>query len=198
MQTILKRSILIGSIFILYLTVILIVILSDSGGDPLYNLMRICGLCGFLSLSGAVLINLNKPRLMTILGKPFLPVHHLFALSGLILITLHPVIFILLTSDLTAFIPDVSSLYLLLANGGRIAIILVYISFLAVLFRSALLSRWKVIHRLIYPALIIAYIHANLLGTNLSHPVIRLIYGAMIVLIVVTGVVKMNSRRVRK
>lgn len=181
--------------FLLYGIVTGIVVYTDLGGDPTYTLFRILGLLGFLSLSGAVIMNLFKPDLQRILGKPFLPVHHTFAITGLILITLHPVLYAILTSDLTVFIPDTSSVYLFFASGGRVAIILMYVAFLAALFRSALSSRWKPIHRLVYPALIIAVIHANMMGATFQNPLIFLIYNGLALMILGTGLVKWNRRR---
>lgn len=189
-----RRNGIIALILIPYILVIVIV-LQESSGDPLYTLLQLCGLCGFLSLSGAVLLNLNKPALQKVLGKPFLPIHHFFAISGLTLITLHPVLFILLTSDMTALIPTVSSAYLFFANGGRVAIILMYLVFLAALLKGVLGSRWKMIHRLAYPALIFAFIHASLIGSTLAHPVIRMVFILLIVIILGTGIVKVMRRR---
>lgn len=189
-----RRNSAVALILIPYILIIAIV-LQGGSGDPLYTLLQLCGLCGFLSLSGAVLLNLNKPVLQKILGEPFLRIHHFFAISGLVLITLHPVLFILLTSDIAVLIPSFSSIYLFLANGGRVAIILLYLVFLAALLKGVLGSRWKIIHRLTYPALFFAFIHANLIGSTFGHPFIRIVFILLIVLILGTGLVKLMRRR---
>lgn len=194
MSDTMRRNSAVALILIPYILIIAIV-LQEGSGDPLYTLLQLCGLCGFLSLSGAVILNINKPVLQKILGEPFLRIHHFFAISGLVLITLHPVLFILLTSDMAVLIPSFSSIYLFLANGGRVAIILLYLVFLAGLLKGVLGSRWKIIHRLTYPALLLAFMHASLIGSTLGHPVIRMVFILLIVLILGTGLIKVMRRR---
>ncbi len=198
MQNSHTRSILIGCIVLVYLLVISVVILSDTGSTIQYTVMKICALSGFLSLSCAVLMNLNKPYLQQILGKPFLPVHHLFAFGGFILITLHPLLFLLMNPDLTIIFPDTASSSFFPLLWGKVAIIIVYFAFIAGLLRNSLKSHWKFIHRLIYPALIIAYIHAWVIGSNFSHPAIWIIYTILIVLIIITGVIRMRRRQKKR
>lgn len=174
------------------------VIFTDNGGDILYACLRIAGLLGFISLSCAVIMNLFKPNLQKILGHPFLPVHHLFAGSGLILITLHPFLYIVLTSDLSGVIPDTSSIYFFFVNGGRVAIIFLYIAFLAGMLRSSFYSRWKPIHRLVYPALFLAIIHANLNGSTFHNPFIWILCNGLAVTIFITWMVKVSRRSQNK
>jgi DMSO/TMAO reductase YedYZ heme-binding membrane subunit len=198
MQNSHARSILIGCIALVYLLVISVVILSDTGASIQYTVMKICALSGFLSLSCAVLMNLNKPYLQQILGKPFLPVHHLFAFGGFILITLHPLLFVLMNPDLTIIFPDTASPVFFPLLWGKVAILVVYLVLIAALLRNSLKSHWKFIHRFIYPALLIAYIHASVIGSNFSHPAIWIIYTILIVLIIITGVIRMNRRRKKR
>lgn len=174
----------------IYLCTALIVINADTGGELVYSILQIAGLWGFISLSGAVIMNLFKSNLKRILGRPFLPIHHFFALSGLMLVTLHPVLFIILSGDPTAIFPDLSSPYLFFMNGGRVAIMLVYIAFFAGLFRLKIGTRWKIIHRLVYPALLLAIIHANLIGSTFQDPIIRVICNGLAVAIIITSILK--------
>jgi methionine sulfoxide reductase heme-binding subunit len=179
------------SCLVLYFCIALIVIDADMGGEPIYTIFLIAGLWGYISLSGAVIMNLFKPDLKRILGRPFLPLHHLLAISGLLLVTLHPVLFIFLSGDPSAIFPNISTPYLFFVNGGRVAIIIIYIAFLAGLFRLKIGTRWKIIHRLVYPALLLAIIHANLIGSTFQNPIIRIICNGLAVAIIITSILKM-------
>ncbi|WP_319580842.1 ferric reductase-like transmembrane domain-containing protein [uncultured Methanospirillum sp.] len=189
------RILLYFSCVAIYICIALIVIDADKGGELLYTILRIAGLWGFLSLSCSVIMNLFKPELRKLLGQPFLPVHHLFALSGLLLITLHPILFLILSTDPSTLIPDLSSPYLFFVNGGRVALIIIYAAFFAGLFRIKIGTRWKIIHRLVYPALLLAIIHANLIGSTFQSPIIRVFYNGLAVAVLVTSITRMFRHR---
>jgi len=193
MSLILRRALFIILLISPYLLVAGI-IMSTHPSDLLYTGIRVCGLFGFLSLSLGVIMNLLKKGIKTTLGRPFITLHHLFTVSGLVLITVHPVLFALSIKDFSVFIPDTSSALSFLTNGGRVAIILIYIGFLAALFRSVLKGRWVQIHRVMYLALILGVIHANLLGQDLIDPVIRVLYNAFAGAVILTGLVQMRHR----
>ena len=193
MNLILRRSLFLILLISPYVLV-LGIILSTHPSEILNTGLRICGLLGFLSLSMGVIMNLLKKEIKTILGQPFLNIHHVFVLTGLVLITIHPMLFALTVSDFSVFIPDTSSILSFLTNGGRVAIILIYIGFLAAIFRSALKGSWMQIHRIMYLALILGIIHANLLGQDLVDPVIRILYNALAGAVILTGFVKMRHR----
>ncbi len=162
-----------------------------------FALMRICALAGFISLSLAISMNLLKSRLYDLLGEPFIRIHHFFAIIGLILITLHPVILSLTVSKLTVFIPVLGSPGGMLAQGGRIAIILFYLAFLAALFNGRIGDRWRIIHRLMYPALLLGFIHAVMIGSDLENPVIRGEIFILCGIVIMTGIYAWNHRRQR-
>ena len=170
------------------------IILGTHPTDIWYTGIRICGLWGFLSLSLGVMMNLCKKEMKTVFGQPFIAIHHVFVGAGLVLITLHPVLFALAVSDFSVFIPETSSVLSFFTHGGRVAIILIYIGFLAAIFRSALKGRWVQIHRIMYLALILGIIHANLLGEDLVDPVIRILYNVLAGAVIFTGIVKMRER----
>lgn len=170
------------------------IIMNTHPGDVLNTGLRLCGLFGFLSLSLGACMNLLKKEIRTTLGQPFIHVHHIFVLTGLVLITIHPVLFALSISSFSVFIPVTSSVLSFLANGGRVAILLIYIGFLAAVFRSVLKGRWVQIHRIMYLALILGVIHANLLGEDLPDPVIRILYNGVAGVVILTGIIKMRHR----
>lgn len=172
-------------VLILFLIPVFIVI-SDEISVNLYTLLRISALTGFIFLALAAVLNLNKKIVKRLLGKPFLKVHHYFAFTGLILITLHPVIYAFLAQSYGVFIPVFSSLYEFLEYGGRVSFILIYIAFIAGLLRSALKRRWKRIHILMYPALIIAAFHANFIGQTMQSAAVVTIINGLTLLVVAT------------
>lgn len=189
----LRRSLFIFLLMSPYILVFA-VIMNTHPSDLLNTGLRFCGLFGFLSLSLGAIMNLLKKEIKVILGQPFINVHHIFVLTGLVLITIHPVLFALSIRDFSVFIPDTSSILSFLTNGGRVAIILIYVGFLAAVFRSALKGRWVQIHRIVYLALILGIIHANLLGEDLPEPIIRIVYNAIAGVVILTGIIKMRKR----
>ena len=189
----LRRSLFIFLLMSPYILVF-VVIMNTHPSDLLNTGLRFCGLFGFLSLSLGAIMNLLKKEIKVILGQPFINVHHIFVLTGLVLITIHPVLYALSIRDFSVFIPDTSSVLSFLTNGGRVAIILIYIGFIAAIFRSALKGRWVQIHRIVYLALILGIIHANLLGEDLPEPIIRIVYNAIAGVVILTGIIKMRKR----
>lgn len=190
------RIIVFCGVLILFIIPLLIIAGSETSWS-LYTLLRIAGVWGFISLSFGALLNMNKNAVRSQFGKPFLTIHHIFAISGLILITLHPVLYAYLAMDPGVFIPDTSSLYDFLATGGRIAFILIYLAFCAGIFRMALKSRWRFIHGLVYPALILAVVHANLIGQTMVSPVVSVIINGLALLVGITFVM-VRIRRIRR
>lgn len=170
-----------------YLFIVYCVLFLQNGQEIEYTLFQLAGLSGFLSLAIAVILNLFRSQMRQILGKPFLWVHHLFAFSGLFLITLHPLLLTIQTSTASVFIPIFSSFYLTLANGGRIALLFLYIAVAAALLRKHNLRGWIILHRFTYPALILGIIHANLMGTTFDLLQIKLFFNSVAIFILLTG-----------
>lgn len=198
MQTRTIRTVIYCTISAIYTGVIIAALLPDLGGDLLYSILRISGLIGYLSLSGAVIINLYRSNVKKYLGKPFLKIHHFFAFSGLFFITLHPMIFALQTADLSVFVPQTSSLYLFFAYGGRLSLILIYVAVFFALFQKRFSSQWKIIHRLMYPALILGVIHANMLGATFEFVIIKTLFNAIAIIIFMTGFILWIKRQIKR
>ncbi|NLW75727.1 MAG: hypothetical protein GXY18_04780, partial [Methanomicrobiales archaeon] len=74
------------------------------------------------------------------------------------------------------------------ATGGRTAILLFYAAFLAGLFRMTIKKQWKYIHMLVYPAIIIAAIHAILMGQSMTSPVIFFLIICLTIFVCITFV----------
>jgi DMSO/TMAO reductase YedYZ heme-binding membrane subunit len=101
--------------------------------------------------------------------KPFLRIHHYFAAAGLTLITLHPIALAIARLNPAVFIPTVGSLEAFIINGGRQALIILYIAFVAVLLRRKIPKYWRPIHALMYLALFFGILHADLIGTDFEN-----------------------------
>ncbi len=111
--------------------------------------------------------------------KSFTKVHHYFAAIGLLLITLHPITVLIQTLDPAIFLPNFESFYLFFFFGGIIALILIYVAFGAVLLRKKIVAYWRPFHMLIYLALFIGVVHANLRGTDFQSVYIQIIYDTL-------------------
>ena len=111
--------------------------------------------------------------------KSFTKIHHYFAAAGLLLITLLPVIVFVQTSDPTIFLPNFESPYLFFFFGGILALILIYVAFVAVLLRRKILYYRRLLHMLMYLALLIGIVHANLRGTDFQSIYITIIFVAL-------------------
>jgi DMSO/TMAO reductase YedYZ heme-binding membrane subunit len=170
------------------------IILNTGIPDPALAALRLSGLLGFLSLCLGAIIHLARKNIKSLFGRPFIKIHHLFVISGLILITIHPVILALAYANFSVFIPDTSSVSGFLTNGGRIALILIYIGFLASIFRSVLRGRWIEIHRIMYPALVLGIIHANLIGEDLADPIILVLFNGIAGVVLLAGIIKIFHR----
>ncbi len=185
--------VLVTGIVMLYAVPVFII-----GQEPwsLYSMMRGAGICGLISLSLGVLLNLNKRAVKSVFKRPFLRVHHTFVIIGLFLISLHPLLYAYLTGYLGVFIPDITSLYTFFATGGRSALLLIYLAFFAGLVRMMIRKQWRYIHALAYPGLLLATVHATLIGQTLKHPLVSVIVYGLFFMVCISGVaVRMNGRR---
>lgn len=68
------------------------VVATNPSISPLTSGIRIAGLTGFVALAGAMIMTPFLPEIYRNFGRPFLRIHHLFAVAGIILVTLHPVL----------------------------------------------------------------------------------------------------------
>jgi DMSO/TMAO reductase YedYZ heme-binding membrane subunit len=78
------------------------------------------------------------------------------------------------------------------ANGGRIAFILLYIAVIEGLLRTQW-KPWRYPHGLMYAVLLLAIIHANLIGTDFVHSGIRWCYNIVFAAVVAAFI--LNLRR---
>ncbi len=145
-------------------------------------IIRFGALFGFTSMFIATMMTPFVVHLYKIFGKPFIKMHHIYSITGLILITLHPIAFAIFKLDITVFIPDFNSWYGFWSLGGRLALILIYIAVIAALLRKKIKKNWRIIHILNYIALFLAYVHGVLIGTDFQNLGILVTFTIMIIL----------------
>ncbi|MFW9820039.1 MAG: hypothetical protein ACFFE5_10560 [Candidatus Thorarchaeota archaeon] len=165
----------------LYILVI-ILFLSTPFSSVANFFIRFGALFGFTSMFVATMMTPFVVQLYKIFGKPFVKIHHIYSVTGLLLITLHPLIYAVSVDNIAVFIPDFTSWYGFWSLGGRLALILVYIAIVGSLLRKKLIKSWRIIHTLNYIALILAYIHGVLIGEDFQNIGILITFTVMIIL----------------
>lgn len=149
-------------------------------GTPLSLAIRATALLGYWAVFLTVVSSAYMRELFQLLGRPFIRVHHILSVAGLILVTLHPLGDALRRGTLAVFIPNVSSLDDFLRLGGRPAWYLIGLAALAALLRTRIKKSWRTVHFLNYIAFLLATAHAVLNGTDfISSPVMKAVALAM-------------------
>lgn len=166
--------ILIGIIFI---AVLLLQVFSFPSNT--FNFfIRLFALWGYICLAIAAMMTPFLKEIYKMLGRPFLKVHHIFAFSGLALITLHPAFIAIQGRTLAVFIPQFASWYDFWLFAGRPALIILYLALISVLFRRKF-KPWRIIHALMYLMLTFGFVHAVLIGTDFDNIGILIIYSIL-------------------
>lgn len=178
-----KKELAFFTLIVLFAVVISILAYTNFYSNPFNLSVRLFALNGFIALSIAAILTAFLKEITLFLKKPFIKVHHYFAATGLVLITLHPIMLAIQWLNPAVFLPNVESLYFFLFYGGRQALIIIYIAIAAVLLRRKITSYWRWFHALMYVALFFGIIHANLSGTDfLINPIVmvslNILFGA--------------------
>lgn len=161
-------------------------------GDFLSWVIRGAAILGYVAVFLAIISSAYLVELVRFFGRPFVKVHHLVSISGLVLITLHPLGAALRSNNLNVFLPKFDSWQVFLQLGGRPAWYLIGIAALAALFRTALRRRWRWVHVLNYVAFLLATVHAIWIGTDFQNIVMRVLAIGMAL---ASGVVFVHKRR---
>ncbi len=157
------------------------VILLNGSFSPLHTLIRAFGLLGYLAVFFSCLSSVLLRELTHYFGRPFVQVHHVFALAGLVLLILHAVGVIWDEANLAVVLPRFDSLRRFLELGGRPALWLLGVGSLAAVLRSSLRRSWRAIHQLNYVAFLLGTAHGLLIGSDLGHVVARVVVVSMAV-----------------
>ena len=178
----LKRE---GVVFLLGIAVLAVIIAllflpSSLGADLTRLAVRFFRLYGYLFLSTAVVLTPFLREVTQAFGKPFLKVHHSFAVLGLVFITLHPV-FNALEFSLSVFVPTFASWMAFWRLAGRPAFILIYVAVFTASLRAKAPKYWRTFHGLMYVVLFFGVVHANLIGNDFQNLGIMLIFNTLFI-----------------
>jgi len=179
----LKRA---GVVFLLVIAVLAVIIAvlflpSAVEVDLTRSAVRFFGLYGYLFLSVATLITPFLREVTQAFGKPFLKVHHSFAVLGVVFITLHPVFNAIERLSLSVFVPRFDSWNLFWLLAGRPAFIILYVAVFAAFLRAKAPKYWRAFHALMYAVLLFGIVHANLIGNDFENLGIMLIFNALFI-----------------
>ncbi|MBD3192043.1 MAG: hypothetical protein GF308_15455 [Candidatus Heimdallarchaeota archaeon] len=166
---------LIGGISALYVSIIILFAVT-----PIENafqfFIRLCALLGLASMFIATMLTPFAKTVYKAWEKSTIKIHHYFTIAGLILITLHPVIFAIekmievdFLTGIAVFLPDFSSWYKFWLLAGRPALIFIYIALLAALLRKKIVDWWRPIHIFNYIALVFGVVHGIMIGTDFEN-----------------------------
>jgi methionine sulfoxide reductase heme-binding subunit len=158
---------------------------------PIYWVIRGAALLGYLTIFLSILSSAYMVQLVRFFGRPFVKVHHVASITGLVAMMLHPLSLAWNSRTLSVFVPDFSSLTRFLTLAGRVVWPLIGIAALAAWLRKPIGKNWRAIHYLNYLAFWLATAHAILIGTNFQSLPMRIV---AVVLALVTVAVLIQKR----
>ena len=163
-----RHLILIGVVSLLVVVGLVSLDPLQAGEGWLAWVVRGAALLGYWAVFLSILSSAYLRELIRFFGRPFVKVHHVASVTGLVLVALHPVAVAITTSSVGVFVPRFDSFRVFVSLGGRVAWYLIGIAALAALLRASLKRSWRVIHQLNYIAFLLASAHASLIGTTFS------------------------------
>jgi len=163
-------------------------------GSPLNWITRGAALLGYLAIFLAIVSSAYMRQLVRFFGRPFVQVHHMLSVTGLILITLHPLSAAWSSTSLRVLLPRFDSWRVFLQLGGRPAWYLIAAAALTAALRSVIGRRWRAIHLLNYVAFLLGTVHAILIGTDFQQPVIKAVAITMAIVVIATLIQKRFQR----
>lgn len=166
-----------------YIAVILAFLL-NSKPDTAHFFIRLFALLGIVTLFLAIISSAFTRWLSITFGRTFKKIHHLLSISGLVLITLHPVVVALNQMDLGIFIPRFDSWDIFWALAGRPALIIIYAVLAAALLMKTIPRYWRYIHAFAYIAFIFGVVHGLRVGADLQNTPMIVVFILMAVIAV--------------
>ena len=148
-------------------------------GTPLNWFTRGAALLGYLAIFLSIISSSAMRQLVRFFGRPFVRVHHILSVTGLILITLHPLGVAWSSASLRVFLPRFGSWLAFLQWGGPPAWYLIHIGSLAAVRRQSISRNWRTVHLLNYAASLLGTIHATLIGTDFQSTVAKAVAVAL-------------------
>ena len=142
---------------------------------PLAWFIRTCAVLGYLCVFVAALSSIYMRELVRWFGRSFVKTHHIVTVTGLVLITLHPLAVAWNFGSPSVLAPQGGSWTDFFRWGGRWAWYLIGIASLVALFRNRLRNQWRYVHWLNYLAFFLASAHAILLGSDFQSTAMKVI-----------------------
>ena len=166
-------------------------------GTPLNWFTRGAALLGYLAIFLSIISSSTMRQLVRFFGRPFVRVHHILSVTGLILITLHPLGVAWSSASLRVFLPRFGSWLAFLQWGGPPAWYLIHIGSLAAVRRQSISRNWRTVHLLNYAAFLLGTIHATLIGTDFQSTVAKAVAVALAIVVVALFIQKRFRGRKR-
>jgi len=166
------------------------VVMNNPSPSPLTSGIRFAGLAGFVLLVVAAIMTPWSREIYHTFGTSFTRFHHIFALGGLLAITLHPSFLAIRLLTAAIFVPRFGSGLTSLANIGRLSLILIYLSVAVLFLRRYIPKYWRVFHALIWGALALGIIHGTLIGTDMKNPVVFVLINGLAIVAIGAFIVK--------
>lgn len=170
--------------------------------DTLGFLIRLSALWGFLALSVATISTPFMREIRKRFGVVFLNFHHTYAAIGVAFLSLHPILLAYKYSNIKVFLPSFESWYRFWSLGGRPALIIIYLSTIAIFLRKRIPSLWRPLHGLMYVAAFMGIVHGNMIGTDFGNIAIRwfnyLLFAATVLAFIYKRVQRNNNNRKNK
>ena len=166
-------------------------------GTPLNWFTRGAALLGYLAIFLSIISSSTMRQLVRFFGRPFIRIHHILSVTGLILITLHPLGVAWSSASLRVFLPRFGSWLAFLQWGGPPAWYLIHIGSLTAAQRRSIGRNWRTVHLLNYVAFLLGTIHAILIGTDFQSTVAKAVAVALAIVIVAIFIQKRFRGRKR-
>ena len=119
-----------------------------------------------------------------VFGRPFIKVHHILSVTGLVLVTLHLFGVAVDAVSPSVFLPRFDSWVAFLELGGCPAWYLIAVASLVAVLRKTIGRNWRAIHFLNYVAFLLATVHAIMIGTDFQHTIVKAVPVALALVLV--------------
>jgi predicted ferric reductase len=164
--------------------VLVAILLSLQPRTPLYAFLHATALVGYLMIFFASLSSIYLRQLVRWLGRPFIETHHIISITGLVMITLHPILVAIAFASPSVFVPLFNSLSIFFQNAGRLGWYLLIVASLVAVFRKAIGRNWRYVHWLTYITFWLGTIHAILIGPDVQNWPTRIVFIALALVLV--------------
>lgn len=175
------------AIIVIVPLVLVAAVLATAPSDyTLYTAIRGAAMLGYIYVFLTCLSSAFVPELSKYFGRPYIRTHHLVAVMGLTLITIHGATVAWDSLSAGVVLPRFDSPEGFLRWGGPPAYWLIWIAVVAAGLRMSLGARWRMLHWLNYIAFLLATAHAIMIGSDFERPLLR--WGATGMALVVIAV----------